>query len=56
MRVSVTVDDTTIEIEDDEPYTHDAAARMLTTAIGQVCVAYEAALHLGKDEPPRSSG
>ena len=56
MRVCVTVDDTSIEIEDDEPYTHDAAAQMLTTAIGQVCVAYEAALHLGKDEPPRSSG
>ena len=56
MRVAVVVDDTTIEIEDDEPFSHDGAVQMLTTAIGQVCIAYEAALHLGSDEPPRSSG
>lgn len=47
MRAQVTIDDTSTEIEDDEPYSHDHAAQMLTTLTGATITAYEAGLHAG---------
>jgi hypothetical protein len=48
MKVVVTIDDTTAEIEDDEPYTHEHALAMLDTCTAGAVTAYQVALSAGE--------
>jgi hypothetical protein len=54
--LSVTICDTTIEYQDDEPWNKALAIDISNTLIGQTATAYEAGLHLGEALSPKDFG
>jgi hypothetical protein len=56
MYLSVTICDTTIEYQDDEPWNKALAIDISNTLIGQTATAYEAGLHLGETPAPEAFG
>ena len=51
MYAAVTIGDTMVSVEDDEPFAHEHAVEIFTTLTGAAITAYEAAMHLGAPSP-----
>lgn len=54
MYLAVSIGDTTLEYQDDTEFAAAQAINIFNVLIGQTCVAFEAALHIG--EEPTTKG